>query len=160
MIHFRGLPNAAANLAAAIGSHADDRWREVAGRDRWAAGRTSYLRTLIYISMLLLMAGCGSVSPSVHRGSSHREVPLDVVIRIPSRLETLQPGMTPTQVLAMLGLADYPLGGDCSGPTERFEYQLFLRLNFSLTLIYDERTRPASFLRARLDGDGWRKVQQ
>jgi hypothetical protein len=118
--------------------------------NRWAA------KALLTISMLLLMAGCGSAPASVHHGSSNGEVPLDVVLQIPSRLETLQPGMTPTQVMATLGLENYPLGGDCSGPTNRIRCQLFLRLDFELALVYDLRPAP-SFSRASLVGAGWSK---
>ena len=100
--------------------------------------------------------GCVSTSSMVHHTSPHWEIPLDVVLTIPSHLDSLQSGMTPTQVLATLGLSSYQLGGDCSGPTSRFTCQLFLRPDFELTLVYDLRPAP-SFLRASLVGAGCSK---
>ena len=113
----------------------------------------------LFIIALLALAGCSTGAPVV---AWPREVPLDVVRQIPSRLDKLRPGMNPRQVMATLGLSAYLLGGFWSGPPHRYSYQLILRQDqdYSLTLVYDQRKDPPAFLRAFLDGDEWRQTER
>jgi hypothetical protein len=81
-----------------------------------------------------------------------------VLKEIPKRVRDLQPGMTEAQVFQALGLYEIELSGDAKGPLERNVRAYELCPSCMLNLLFDARQRPAKFLSARLEGQGWKKI--
>ena len=52
----------------------------------------------------------------------HSEVPMQVILDIPSRLTSLKPGMAKTKVFTVLGLTGYNTMATCSAPMTRYGY--------------------------------------
>jgi len=88
------------------------------------------------------------------------EVPLSIVRRVPTALQSLKPGMTPTEVLHVLDLADYPEGTVGSGSPSDYGFTLPLRTNCFVTLRYDRTKQPPSFNKGELFGEGWQDLHK
>ena len=82
-------------------------------------------------------------------------VPLWVSDRIPARMSRLQPGMTPPQVMAALGLTGCFLGGVGGGSANAYHVAYCLRPGVSLRFTYDGTRLPARLREAEVDGTDW-----
>ena len=93
------------------------------------------------------------------------DVPLDIVKKVPARLNNLHVGMTWSEVEEKLGIADYSTyivsdgGGELhGGPRVRTYYPL--RLNgFRILFTFDETGAEPSLVDFRLHGNDWQKIK-
>ena len=108
----------------------------------------SLMKRILFCLIIGFVCGCETARPPPG------DVPLEVVLKIPARLQNLRPGMSEAAVLETLGLSRYSVVSFSSGPTKRMGYQLFLRPGYSLILTYDETQTPPAFLSADFFGDG------
>ncbi len=98
--------------------------------------------------------------PSQSNQHVSEEMPLFILRRIPAALQSLKPGMTPTEVLHALDLADYPDGTVGSGSPSNYGFTMPLRTNCFLTLRYDRTKQPPVFVGGELFGEGWRDLHK
>lgn len=125
------------------------------------------MKRLLLLFLGLSVAGCHPPSSSGGRGDvglageqEINNVPIEALRGVPARLHLLTPGMTHAEVMETLGLAGYRVLEVMSGPSNRLGYEALLSPGFQIVLFFDETKNPPRFLEARLDGDGWKNLQQ
>lgn len=109
------------------------------------------LRLFLVVVGLGLFSGC-VVSPTP------KDVPLDILLSLPDRLHLLTPGMATREILQTLRLSGYRVQLVRSEPGQKFGYQLICHPDCSISLLYDNSKNPPTFLNARLEGEGWKRL--
>jgi hypothetical protein len=119
--------------------------------------------------LLLLLIGCKPASDSTQPSRKvTREVPLQVMQRVPARLKLLKLGMTQQEALEILDLAPYNPRGFGNGPQNSWTVSYVLRTNCILTMGLDRTTVPTRLTAVRgavaavpavLEGDGWKSME-
>lgn len=89
-------------------------------------------------------------------GARSPEIPQEVLDKLPARLASLKPGMSPRQVLRTLRLSKPKLTGGDHAPWA-YDLGFLLRSNYYMTLRFNMLSNPPSFIQARLSGDGWKQ---
>lgn len=118
--------------------------------------------------LLLLLIGCKPALDSTEPGRKvSREVPLQVIQRVPARLKLLKLGMTQQEALEILDSAPYNPRGIGNGPLNSWTVSYELRTNCILTMGLDRTTVPTRLTAVRgavepvpavLKGDGWKSM--
>ena len=121
---------------------------------------------LANLALVILLIGCKPDSDSKQSNlKATREVPMEVIQRIPSRLKLLKSGMTQQQALEILDLAPYQPRGFGDGSQSSWNCTYHLRTNLFLTMGLDRTQVPTKLTGVRgsvveapavLDGDGWK----
>ena len=119
--------------------------------------------------LLLLFIACKPASDSIQPSRKvHREVPLEVMQRVPARLKLLKIGMTEQEALEILDLAQYNPVGFGNGALSRWNCSYVLRTNCLLTMGLDRTTVPTRLTEvtgangevpAVLEGAGWKSME-
>ena len=126
----------------------------------------------VLISLLLLtfLVGCQTKSKVIvkeepkeaekmEKYSEELYVPLDVVKKIPGKLNNLKFGMSRDEAIAALGLSSYPIVNfvSGSGPLANHQSSYFLRPGYILILIFDRTDKSGieKFKKAILSGENW-----
>jgi hypothetical protein len=119
------------------------------------------------LCLLVLVTGCSAVRhPDQALEPRDKEVPLELIRSVPSRLDLLKTGMTKEEAFRVLGLAGYRPMAVFMGPEARHGFSYYLRTDHILRLTFDETksppvltmtTTPTGLVLADLCGGGWEK---
>ena len=116
--------------------------------------------------VIVLLTGCGPATDPIHRERTTGEnIPMEVIRKLPARLNYVKVGMDQKTAYELLGLGGYNLLGLGSGSLNSWEVDYRLRSNCILTVCLDQTKAPPRLASIHgvvdcpvvLQGDGWKE---